>query len=235
MGLWMSFTVALIDNGTVLIPSPVTPLTSSSPPAPPPPPQQGPGPLHNFSPQRPPSPTPRWPPSLSWRETLASFLRDGTHAKQQDRTLSLHPPWSTAPISCLRCSQTSSTPHWRHDTCQPASKTSTIIPVPKKTRITGHKDYRPLPPRTQTVSDTPLWQEAVLQQDQKIWWKHTRHCHDVLDLGALKYHVRWRHCRFFCRDLKINKIVTSSTVPMFIIYIMQIWKFYTVWALWCAL
>ncbi len=70
-----SSTVALTDCGTVLTPSPVTPLTSSSPPAPPPPPQQGPGPLHNFTPQRPPPPTPQRRPSPFWREMLTGCSR----------------------------------------------------------------------------------------------------------------------------------------------------------------
>ena len=57
----------------------------------------------------------------------------------------------------------------------------------------------------------------------------------VWSVGCLRPQKLTLRLLFFCRDLRMKKIVSSSSFAMFIVYFMQIRKFYTVWFLRFAL
>ena len=131
---WTSFTVALTDNGSVLTPSPVT-LPSS--------PSTAPGKGLRLS-----------TTALLRAPSLLPFLSDDSLHPGEGRKQTLQetePPQSSRAGLCLSINPEALC--WSAvifntslETCHvPACfKTSTIIPVPKKTKITGLSDYRPV-------------------------------------------------------------------------------------------
>ncbi|XP_039677788.1 uncharacterized protein PB18E9.04c-like [Perca fluviatilis] len=127
-----------------LTPSPVIPFTSSSPPAPP---QQGPArACSSLATSELPLPPPQQQPSPPRRDKLTGCSKNKTHCKAAR-------PDSVSPSTLKWCSGTDQlSPVFTDifntslETCHvPACfKSSTIIPVPKKTRIAGLNDYRPV-------------------------------------------------------------------------------------------
>src|SRR4029434_10808564 len=137
----MSSTVALMDNGTVLTPSPVTPPSRPSPSIAPPPPQQRPAP-HNCPPQS---------PSPSTVTTLSILERDVNSLFKRQNPRKAAGPDSVSPSILKHCADQLSPVftdifNTSLEICHlPACfKSSTIIPVPKKTKVTGLNDYRPV-------------------------------------------------------------------------------------------
>ncbi len=115
----ITFTVALKDSGTVLTPSPVTPLTSSSPPAPPPPTTAGAWAFPQLHSSKAPSPyTTMTSLAILEREVNKMFKRQNTR--------------KAAGLDSFSPSRTSSSPHWRHAMCQPASSPTPSSLSPKK-------------------------------------------------------------------------------------------------------
>ena len=72
--------------------------------------------------------------------------------------LPLHPPWSTSLTSCLQCSRPSSTPHWRHVMCQPASESPPSSPSPSL-KSQWPQDCRPV---ALTCGHEVFWKPCAL-------------------------------------------------------------------------